>query len=298
MKTIKAKTMTCFLSIVIGISGAIKAVAGQENFGVAYNNPPSSYEPKDIYDAMNVNPVMQQPGINGKFRYTKTISGLTCEQSKLIYPANQPVTFTCSLAENLSNDDFKQIYEGLNLIPAKVARMGATTFYKTVGGLNCQLIQKVVMPVNESNETYSCKLNLGSDSVDENSKPDNKNSDDKSYNAEAIYKDLKTKATPQNGGINSQVKNVKSVGRLTCTESSFIVPHDGKLVYACETEENRSNEDFKSIYNALKTKAVKTVKMGATTYVKSVGGLTCTKYSVLVSGGKLLDKYNCKFAGE
>jgi hypothetical protein len=88
--------------------------------------------------------------------------------------------------------------------------------------------------------------------------------------AQEIYTNLNV-----NSSLVGTSMNVKTVGSLSCTESST----DGKtFTYNCSlhASDDNSDMDLKSIYNAMKASEVSALPIdGHKTWSKTLGSLTC-----------------------
>lgn len=124
------------------------AFAGQENHGL---NP--SYNAEEIYNALNVEAVPQNPGFAGQYRLLKSVGGLNCE-TYLIVGQEKP-EFFCSIDNEKQN--FGAIYKALN-VKAEVLNPGIAGSYravKSVGGLTC-VASKLALP--KAKAKYDCQI--------------------------------------------------------------------------------------------------------------------------------------------
>lgn len=109
-----------------------------------------------IYEALDVAEVYATPeGYAGVSTYAKSVGGLECERSHVVYP-NAPETYTCKLGADDRDD--QAIYEALNVeerngTPKGI--LGVSTLVKSVGSLTCYRRSPVVPhPVSH----YQCIL--------------------------------------------------------------------------------------------------------------------------------------------
>lgn len=133
---------------VLGLSSL--TFAGQENAGLG----PSFYNPGQIYEALNVEAVAMNPGIAGVGHFRKSVGGLACDKSTVIYPNAQP-SYSCVVDETA--EDFKAIYQALK-VKGKLVNPGIAGRFrvvKSIGGLTCVKSQIVD---HRAKVTYGCDI--------------------------------------------------------------------------------------------------------------------------------------------
>ncbi len=98
----------------------------------------------------------------------------------------------------------REIYEALNVREGRVARVGATTFEKNVGGLSCSMV--VGVGPRRGMPKYDCDLS------------------NRRRNDEAIYQALNVRPVRVDRTRVGAAIDQKSVGGLTCRSSRPVVP--------------------------------------------------------------------------
>jgi len=109
---------------------------------------------QSIYEALDVEAIQVNPGINGVYRLEKGVGGLYCAKSKVVSPNAEDEYFCDLLVEEM---DAEAIYNALLVeeVADEPMRFGAMRFFKSVGELVC-LKSKIVYP--GSKFEYSCTL--------------------------------------------------------------------------------------------------------------------------------------------
>jgi len=137
-------------TIIIAILGLSSfAFAGQENQGIGH----VAYNPQEIYDALTVSAVAENPGIAGVYRYVKSVGGLTCE--KALMATQISPSYTCEIDQQ--TEDFGAIYNSLSVeaIQENPGFVGVYRAKKSVGGLTCES-SKIVVP--GAVVKYTCEM--------------------------------------------------------------------------------------------------------------------------------------------
>ena len=100
----------------------------------------------------------------------------------------------------------QNIYEALDAREIRIARVGATTLEKSVGGLRCTAVYGVGPGPGRSRPRYECELS------------------NRRRNDQAIYNALNVRPTRIHPRIVGAVIDEKSVGGLICRSSRPVVP--------------------------------------------------------------------------
>ncbi len=112
------------------------------------------YDPAKIYKALNVKEEILNPGIAGTSRRAKTVGGLSCYSSILVYPGAK-ATYTCAIDNK--HEDHEAIYNALKVkeVATNPGIAGSSKMEKSVGGLTCDK-SRVVYP--GAPVSYACVM--------------------------------------------------------------------------------------------------------------------------------------------
>lgn len=114
----------------------------------------SKYNAEEIYNALNVKEVVLNPGMVGSSRVQKSVGGLTCVRSKIVYPGAK-AQFECQVNEKKEN--FEAIYKAMKvketLLNPGIA--GSSRTLKQAGGLSCY---RSLLIFPNAKPTFSCEI--------------------------------------------------------------------------------------------------------------------------------------------
>ncbi len=114
----------------------------------------SKYNAEEIYSVLNVKEVALNPGIVGASRTQKSVGGLTCIRSRVVYPGAK-AKFECQVNEKKEN--FEAIYKAMKVkeVALNPGIVGASRTLKQAGGLSC--IRSLVIYPN-AKPTFECDI--------------------------------------------------------------------------------------------------------------------------------------------